>query len=65
MVRVDGGGEIMKELRGMFMMLCFAAIPITGFISVALLMYYEKKGWGWLLLVVLIIAGGTRMKTGD
>lgn len=65
MVCVDGGGEVMKELRDMFMMLCFSAIPISGFISVALLIYYEKKGWGWLLVVVLLIADSIRIKTGD
>lgn len=58
-------GQGMKELRDMFMMLCFASIPISGFISVAFLIYYEKKGWGWLLIVVLLIAGGIRMKKGD
>lgn len=53
----------MKELKEIFMFLCFAAIPVSGFLSTAFLIYHEKKGWGWLLFVVLLIAGSIRMRT--
>lgn len=55
----------MKELRDILALAFFAAIPISGFISVAFLIYHEKQGWGWLLVVVFLIAGGIRIKTGD
>lgn len=55
----------MKELRDILAIGFFAAIPINGFISVAFLIFQEKKGWGWLLLVVLLIAGSVKIKTGD
>jgi hypothetical protein len=47
-----------------FALAFFAAIPISGFISVAFLIYREKQGWGWLLFAVIIIAGSIHMKTG-
>lgn len=55
----------MKELRDIIFAILFAAIPISGFISVAFLIYHEKQGWGWLLLAVVLIAGSIHMKTGD
>ena len=55
----------MKELRDILVLAFFAAIPISGFISVAFLIYHEKQGWGWLLFAVIIIAGSIHMKTED
>lgn len=55
----------MKELRDVLALAFFEAIPISGFISVAFLIYHEKSGWGWLLFAVILIAGSTHMKTGD
>ncbi|MGG5159725.1 hypothetical protein G6546_08795 [Citrobacter portucalensis] len=55
----------MKELRDILAIAFFAAIPISGFISVAFLAYHEKAGWGWLLFAVILIAGSVHIKTGD
>lgn len=46
----------MKEFRDIMVIAVFAAIPISGFLSTAFLMYYSKPGWGWLLFVVFIIS---------
>lgn len=55
----------MKELRDILALSLFAAIPISGFVSVAFLIYHEKSGWGWLLFAVILIAGSLRMSTSD
>ncbi|MEB5816684.1 hypothetical protein [Klebsiella quasipneumoniae] len=55
----------MKELRDIFALAIFAAIPISGIISVAFLIYQDKSGWGWLLFALIIIVGSIHMKTGD
>ena len=55
----------MKELRDILALAFFAAIPISGFISVAFLIYHGKNGWGWLLFAVIIIAGSVHMEMGD
>lgn len=55
----------MKELRDILALAFFAAIPISGIVSVAFLIYHDKSGWGWLLFAVILIAGSIHMKTGD
>lgn len=55
----------MKEIRDILALALFAAIPISGFISVAFLIYHQKPGWGWLLFAVILITGSTSIKTGD
>jgi hypothetical protein len=55
---------IVKERGMIFALAFFAAIPISGFISVAFLIYREKQGWGWLLFAAIIIAGSIHMKAG-
>lgn len=55
----------MKEIRDILALAFFVAIPISGFLSVAFLIYHQKPGWGWLLFAVIIIAGSIRMKTSD
>lgn len=55
----------MKYLRDILAIFFFAAIPISGFLSVAFLIYHDKQGWGWLLFAVILIAGSVKMKTGD
>lgn len=55
----------MKEIRDIFALAIFAAIPISGIISVAFLIYHDKPGWGWLLFALIIIAGSIHVKTGD
>lgn len=55
----------MKEIIDIFALAIFAAIPISGIISVAFLIYHDKPGWGWLLFALIIIAGSIHVKTGD
>lgn len=55
----------MKKIRDILAIAFFAAIPISGFISVAFLAYHEKPGWGWLLFAAILIAGSIDIKTGD
>lgn len=53
----------MKYLRDILAIFFFAAIPISGFLSVAFLIYHDKQGWGWLLFAVILIADSVKMKT--
>lgn len=55
----------MKEIRDILAVFMFAAIPITGFLAVAFLIYHDKPGWGWLLFVVVLITSGLKISTGD
>lgn len=55
----------MKEIRDIFALAIFAAIPISGITSVAFLIYHDKPGWGWLLFASIIIVGSIHIKTGD
>lgn len=55
----------MKYLRDILAIFFFAAIPISGFLSIAFLIYHDKPGWGWLLFAVLVISGSMKMSTRD
>jgi len=54
----------MEYLRDILGTLFFMLVPITGFLSVAFLMYHEKSGWGWLLLAVVAISGSLKISYG-
>ncbi|MFS1564324.1 MAG: hypothetical protein ACL7AX_13115 [Candidatus Arsenophonus phytopathogenicus] len=51
----------MKEFRDIIMIATLAAIPISGFLSTAFLIYHSKQGWGWLLFVVFIISASIQI----
>lgn len=51
----------MKEFRDIMVIVALAAIPISGFLSTAFLIYHSKQGWGWLLLVVLLISASIQI----
>ena len=55
----------MKEIRDILAVFMFAAIPITGFLAVAFLIYHDKPGCEWLLFVVVLITSGLKISTGD
>ncbi|UYL04752.1 hypothetical protein EBOKLHFM_00132 [Klebsiella phage KP13-26] len=55
----------MKEIRDILAVFMFAAIPITGFLAVAFLIYHDKPGWEWLLFVVVLITSGLKISTDD
>lgn len=54
----------MEYLRDILGTLFFMLVPITGFLSVAFLMYHEKSGWGWLLLAVVAMSGSLKISYG-
>ncbi|WGM00903.1 hypothetical protein [Arsenophonus nasoniae] len=51
----------MKEFRDIMVIIALAAIPTSGFLSTAFLIYHSKPGWGWLLFVVFIISASIKM----
>lgn len=55
----------MEYLRDILGTLFFMLVPITGFLSVAFLIYHDKEGWGWLLFVVVAISGSLKISYGN
>jgi hypothetical protein len=46
----------MEELTVLFFALLFRSISICVIVgAAAFLMYHDKNGWGWLILVALIV----------
>ncbi|HGY1113530.1 TPA: hypothetical protein ACNUX9_000297 [Providencia rettgeri] len=54
--------EYLRDILGTFF---FMLVPITGFLSVAFLIYHDKQGWGWLLFVVVAISGSLKISYGN
>ncbi len=55
----------MKYLRDILVTLFFCLVPIAGFLSVAFLIYHGRDGWGWLLIVVVLISGSLKVSYGN